>query len=129
VWRHVIIRSLIVVGVAAILGATVALFLPLELKSVDRGGYPIPCGTGLRPEYSVAREQDQLNFEQHAIRGPTFLSSDYAEQCAALSTLRRSVVAPVAAVGAVSTLAAIGVWIHMARRRDWSPDVVSMDQN
>ncbi|WP_131810225.1 hypothetical protein [Mycolicibacterium mucogenicum] len=123
-----IIRSLIVAGMAAVLGAVMGLFVPLELKSVDRGGSPIPCGNGLRPEYSVAREQDQLNFEQHAIRGPTFLSSDYAEQCAALSTLRRSVVAPVAAVGAVSTLAAIAVWIHMARRRDWPPDVVGADQ-
>jgi hypothetical protein len=74
-----IIRWVMVAGMAALLGAVLALFLPLELKSVDRGGYPIPCGNGLRPEYSVAREQDQLNFEQHAVRGPAFLSSNYAE--------------------------------------------------
>ncbi|MUL78530.1 hypothetical protein [Mycolicibacterium sp. CBMA 226] len=125
-WRQVIIRSLMVVGMSAVLGAVLALFLPLELESVDRGGAPIPCGTGLRPEYTVAREQDQLNSEQHASRGAMFVRSDYADQCAALSTVRRTVAVPVAAAGAVTAFVALVVSVRVSRRRDWPDDIGQM---
>jgi hypothetical protein len=111
---------------SALLGAVMALFLPLELESVDRGGTPIPCGTGLRPEYTVAREQDQLNSEQHASRGAMFVSSDYVDQCAALSTARRSVAVPVAVAGAVAAFVALVVSVRESRRRDWLDDIGQM---
>jgi hypothetical protein len=113
--KGMLVRSLIVMGMASLLGALFALSIPLHLNSVDRGGVPIPCGNGLHPRYEVAREQDALNLDQHLNRGPEFVASDYADQCAALQSRRWSIASPVGAAGIVMTLFAIGLGVHSRR--------------
>lgn len=104
-----LVRSLIVVGMASLLGAVLALSVPVHLNAVDRSGNPIPCGDGLHPTYDAAREQDALNLEQHLNRGAAFLASDYVGQCAALQSHRRTIATPVGAVGVIMTLMAVGL--------------------
>lgn len=94
-------------GAAAVLGAVIALTLPLGLDVVDRTGAPIPCGTGMRPSYDVAAKQDLLNLDQHTLAGPEYAVSDYAEQCEGLVTGRRTAALSVGGGGAVLLLAVL----------------------
>jgi hypothetical protein len=110
----VFVRSVVLAGVATVLGALLGLAAPVHLHSVDRTGTPIPCGDALRPRYTVAQEQDQLNLDQHTTGGPMFLVSNYADQCAAVVSDRQSLAIPAAAAGAVVALIAL---VPMLRRR------------
>jgi hypothetical protein len=94
-------------GAAAMLGAMIALTLPLGLAVVDRTGAPIPCGTGMTPSYDVAAQQDLLNLDQHTLAGPEYAMSDYAEQCEGLITDRRTAALTVGGSGAVLLLAVL----------------------
>ncbi|WP_018602659.1 hypothetical protein [Mycobacterium sp. 155] len=94
-------------GAAAVLGAAIALTLPLGLDVVDRTGAPIPCGTGMHPSYNVAAKQDLLNLDQHTLAGPAYAISDYAEQCEGLITERRTAALSVGGGGAVLLLAVL----------------------
>lgn len=94
-------------GAAAMLGAVIALTLPLGLDVVDRTGAPIPCGTGLNPSYDVATKQDLLNLDQHTLAGPAFAMSDYTEQCEGLVTDRRLATLSVGGGGALLLLAVL----------------------
>lgn len=92
------------VGAAAMLGALGAALLPLGLNAVDRAGQPIPCGSGVNPNYEVAAQQDRLNLDQHTLAGPGFMASDYVEQCSALVTGRRTAAFTVAGAGGALVL-------------------------
>lgn len=94
-------------GAAAVLGAAIALTLPLGLDVVDRTGAPIPCGTGMHPSYDVAAKQDLLNLDQHTLAGPGYAMSDYAEQCEGLVAERRMAALSVGGGGAVLLLAVL----------------------
>jgi hypothetical protein len=94
-------------GAAAMLGASIALTLPLGLAVVDRTGAPISCGTGLNPSYDAAAKQDLLNLDQHTLAGPAYATSDYTEQCKGLVTDRRMAALSVGGGGAVLLLAAL----------------------
>lgn len=110
-----LVRSLIVTGMASLLGALLTLSIPLHLDSVDRVGNPIPCGHGFHPRYDVAREQDAINLAQHLNRGPAFVASDYTGQCAARQTQLRSFAVPVGVVGVVMMLVAVGLVLRSKR--------------
>jgi hypothetical protein len=101
--------ALNLVGAAAMLGALGALLVPLGLDAVDRAGQPIPCGSGVHPNYGVAGQQDRLNLDQHTLGGPGFMTSDYVEQCSALVGTRRTVAFLVAGAGGALLLAALAV--------------------
>lgn len=90
-----------VLGAAAVLGALIALALPLSLHVVDRTGQRIPCGNGYRPSYEVSDREDALNRSSHDTGGPAFAVSDYGSQCSSLVAHRRLTVLGVAGVGAI----------------------------
>lgn len=92
------------VGAAAVLGALLALWLPLQLGAVDRSGTPIACGTGFSEDLTVASRVDALNATQRDLAGPGFLASDYAGECAALVAERRTTALTVAGAGVVLIL-------------------------
>src|SRR5689334_21610919 len=94
-------------GASAMLGASIALTLPLGLDVVDRTGVPVPCGTGLNPSYDVAAKQDLLNLDQHTLAGPAYALSDYTEQCEELVTDRRMAALSVGGGGAMLLLAVL----------------------
>ncbi|MGX9670848.1 hypothetical protein [Mycobacterium sp. HM-7] len=109
---------------ASLLGVLLALSIPIHLNSVDRSGNPIPCGDGIHPRYDVARDQDAVNLAEHVNRGPAFVASDYAGQCAAVHSRRRSIAIPVGAAGIIMTLSAIGLALRSGlsgRRRTTLP--------
>jgi hypothetical protein len=93
------------VGAAAVLGALLALWLPLQLGAVDRSGAPIACGTGFSEDLTVAQRIDVLNATQRDLAGPGFLASDYAGGCSALISERRMTALTVAGAGVVLILA------------------------
>jgi hypothetical protein len=96
-------------GAAAVLGALIALALPLSLHAVDRTGERIPCGNGFQASHDVARQQDELNRSHHDRGGPGFAVSDYGAQCAALVADRRLTAITVAGGGvAISTVVCLG---------------------
>jgi len=109
---------------ASLLGVLLALSIPIHLNSVDRSGNPIPCGDGIHPRYDVARDQDAISLAEHVNRGPAFVASDYAGQCAAMHARRRSIAVPVGAAGIIMTLSAIGLALRSGlkpRRRTTFP--------
>lgn len=91
---------------AAVLGALLALLIPLSLQSVDRNGSPIPCGTSLHHRFELARAQDQISRDENHTKGPAFAISDYEAQCRALLSRRTTVAGQVGAAGAVGVLLA-----------------------
>ncbi|BBZ35160.1 hypothetical protein [Mycolicibacterium confluentis] len=116
-------------GAAAVLGALLALFLPLQLGAVDRGGFRIGCGTGWGADASVAQRMDALNAQQRALAGPAFVASDYAGECAALVADRRVAALAVAAAGLVVLLSTVVEPVAAAAnrvgRREGRPDWVN----
>ena len=112
----VIIRLLLPVGAAAMLGGLLASMMPMHLHSVDRAGMSIPCGDALGPSYAVASGLDQLNLDQHASGGPMYLVSNYVAQCRSLVSHRRTAAASVAAGGVGTLLVSVGVWQYDRRR-------------
>lgn len=103
-------RSILnLLGASAMLGAMVAVALPLGLNAVDRTGQPIPCGSAFSPDYEVAGKQDLLNLDQHTLAGPAFATSDYVVQCAGLVTNRRNVALSVGGGGAALLLTVFAV--------------------
>ncbi len=106
-----------VLGAAAMLGAFLALCVPLSLRVVDRAGQPIACGTGLQPDTSVARYVDTLNAQLRAQGGAAFVASDYVGECAALIGDRRAVAGTVAGVGAAVLLTALTAPAAVGARR------------
>ncbi len=108
-------RFLGLVAAAAVLGAGIALALPVGLHAVDRVGQPIGCGTGFLPDFDTATELDGLNRAQHLAGGPAFALSDYRAQCAAVIDRRRATALVVAVTGAFIGLSAL-----LARRSEHS---------
>lgn len=88
-----------IVGLAAMLGAVLALTTSLGLGAVDRTGEAILCGNGFRPEYDIATQQDKINLYQHNTSGPTYLASNYVQQCGQLVRNRRITAAIVGGCG------------------------------
>ena len=124
-----VFAGLRLLGAAAVLGALLALFLPLQLGAVDRGGFRIGCGTGWGADASVAQRMDALNAQQRALAGPAFVASDYAGECAALVADRRVAALAVAAVGLVVLLSTVVEPVAAAAnrvgRREGRPDWVN----
>ncbi len=119
-------RLLSLAGAAAVLGALLSTAIPVHLGSVDRAGTPIPCGNGFHPRLEVAREQDQLNFDQHTSGGPMFVTSNYVEQCQSILSDRQSTTLPVGAGGAAALIAAIVLWSHRRAHVGQDPAVAPM---
>ncbi len=105
-------RLLLLAGAAAVLGALLSTAIPVQLGAVDRVGMPIPCGNGFHPNFEVAREQDEINLDQHANGGPMFVASNYVEQCQSILADRQSTTLPVGAGGVVALIAAVALWSH-----------------
>ena len=118
-------RLLSLAGAAAVLGALLSAAIPVHLGSVDRAGAPIPCGNGFHPRLEVAREQDQLNFDQHTSGGPMFVTSNYVEQCQSILSDRQSTTLPVGAGGVAALIVAVVLWshrrAHVGQHRDAAP--------
>lgn len=83
------------------LGALIALALPLSLHVVDRTGQRISCGNGYRPSYEVSDREDALNRSSHDQGGPAFALSDYGSQCSGLVAHRRLTALGVAGIGGI----------------------------
>ncbi|MEN4450579.1 hypothetical protein ACJH6H_05980 [Mycobacterium sp. SMC-21] len=111
-WSNMFSRVLALAGAAAVLGALLSTAIPVQLGAVDRFGTPIPCGTGFRPDFEVARVQDQINLDLHTNRGPMFAPSNYVEQCQSILADRQSTTLPVGAGGVVALIAAVVLWSH-----------------
>lgn len=95
------------IGAAAVLGAFLALCVPLGLSVVDRAGQPIACGSGLTPNVAIAQHVDTLNRRLHVENGPGFVATNYAGDCAELIADRRSVSLAVGGIGAAILLATL----------------------
>lgn len=121
--------TLRVIGASAVLGALLALCLPLQLGAVDRGGNPIGCGRGLAADTVMARRIDAVNQQQRAQAGPAFVASDYAGECAAAVADRRWVAMGVAATGVVILLGTLidplAGGADRSQRRQGRPDWVT----
>ena len=105
-------------GLAAVLGALVALSIPLALHMVDRRGEPIACGTGWHGDPAVARHEDVLNRQQHLLVGEQFVLTNYAAECDRLVADRRWLAAGVAGCGSALALTVLLVPILVAVRVD-----------
>jgi hypothetical protein len=117
-------------GLAAILGATVSLAIPLALDVVDRTGVRIACGSGWQPDGGTARHEDTLNHQQHLLVGAQFIVSDYAGECAEKIVDRRQLAAGVGAFGGALALATLLVRYagsDRPRRRREAPVDVNTD--
>jgi hypothetical protein len=97
-------------GLAAVLGATVSLAMPLALDVADRTGIRIACGSGWQPDGGTARHEDTLNHQQHLLVGAQFVVSNYAGDCAEKIVDRRKLAAGVGAFGAVLALGTLFVF-------------------
>lgn len=121
--------SLRLLGAAAVLGSLLALAMPLSLGAVDRAGAPIACGTGFSADIGTAQRVDALNLSQHALGGPSFITTDYVGDCAALVGDRRWVAITVLALGAVILLGTVvdplAAGAVRAQRRRGRPDWVT----
>lgn len=117
------LRLLVIAGMASMLGALLSLSTPLHLSSIDRAGSRIPCGSGLEPQYEVAREQDQISADENRTRGPAFMVSDYETQCRVVLSQRRSVAAPVGAAGSVAVLL-VAAFSGTSALRRWQHPVI-----
>jgi|KBSSwiStaDraftv2_1062776.scaffolds.fasta_scaffold365036_2 hypothetical protein len=121
--------SLRLLGVAAVLGSLLALAMPLSLGAVDRAGTPITCGTGYSADIGTAQRVDQLNLSQHSLGGPSFITTDYVGECAALIADRRWVAITVLALGAVIVLGTVidplAAGAARAQRKRGRPDWVT----
>jgi hypothetical protein len=104
------------VGLAAVLGALISLYIPLSLGVVDRTGTPITCGTGLYPDSSTARHEDSLNHQEHHLVSTHYLVSDYAGECGELIAARRWMAGGVGALGAVLVVFGASAIIGPVRR-------------
>lgn len=86
-------------GVAAVVGALIALTMPVSLGAAARSGSPIACGTALSPDLTTARHEDSLNRQLIQFAGPRYHPSHYADECDAIIALKRRAGMPVAALG------------------------------
>jgi hypothetical protein len=94
-----------VVAAAAMLGAAVSATASMSLGFVDRTGVRIACGTPFHPMLDIATREDATNAQQHTVRGPTFVLSDYASQCSTIIDGQRTIAMTVATVGAMICVA------------------------
>ncbi|MFA5711045.1 hypothetical protein [Mycolicibacterium sp.] len=108
-------------GAAAVLGAFLALCVPLSLSVVDRAGQPIGCGSGLNPDTSAARYVDTVNQRLHVHGGAAFVASDYVGECHGLIGDRRAVAGTVGGVGTAVLLTALIAPVVAGARRSRTP--------
>ena len=108
-------------GVAAIVGALIALTMPVGLGAADRTGSAITCGTPMSPSLGTARHEDSLNSQLHRMVGSQYRTSDDAGQCESLIALKFRVALPVAALGGLAIAMAMAADVvavgARARRR------------
>lgn len=110
-------------GAAAVLGAFLALCVPLSLSVVDRAGQPIACGSGLNPDASAARYVDTVNRQLRIEGGAAFVASDYVGECSGLIGDRRAAAGTVGGVGAAVLLTALIAPVVVGARRSRTPSL------
>lgn len=91
-------RMVMIAGVAVLLVGVIALLMPVSVPGPDTS---IGCGNGIAADLSEAREADSGNLANLPILNEIVPHTDYAAECEAALSSRRSWAIPVSIVGLV----------------------------
>jgi hypothetical protein len=107
-------RSILFVGVVAVLVGVTGLFTPVSV-SPEVGG--VSCGSAVAPNLSAARARDDGNPANVPIRGEVIVDSDYTRLCHMDLADRRIWTITLAAAGALAAASAFALGVRTSRVR------------
>ncbi|MGH3541278.1 MAG: hypothetical protein ACRDTO_02700 [Mycobacterium sp.] len=115
------------IGAFLLVGALVALCLPVYLGTYDQWGVKLKCGNGYHVELLQATIDDHgrdPQDPQYASAGPSpgaRPATGYVDQCKSAIAHRRSWVIPVAGLGALILIPELAVWARGASVSSLAP--------
>lgn len=96
---------LALISALVIVGAVVALYLPIDLNATTYQGTKITCGSVLSPDQTTAHQADLTS----ALTDSEADRTDYRGQCNAAAGMRKAIAFPAIAVAAIILVGALVV--------------------